>query len=119
MDGDRPGVAHVTVVYALLFLAMGVAYVPWMAGYSEDAEDVRPSLQGAALGLWGMVVRLMIVVLLVVAPQIVADGGWGRWMLVALGGQVVFLLSIAAYGGRWRRTRPDSAPRRDSAEAVG
>jgi OPA family glycerol-3-phosphate transporter-like MFS transporter len=119
MDGDRPGAAHVTVVYALIFLAMGLAYVPWMAGYSEDAENVRPSLQGAALGLWGMVVRLMIVGLLVVAPQMVAGGGWGAWMLVALGGQVLFLLSIAAYGGRWRRARPVSARRRDSAKAVG
>ncbi|WP_051458753.1 MFS transporter [Microbispora sp. ATCC PTA-5024] len=108
---ENPGVAHVTAVYGLIFLAMGVAYVPWMAGYSEDAEDVRPSLQGAALGLWGMVVRVMIVGLLVAAPQVVAGGGWGSWLVVALGGQVVFLLSIAAYGGPWRRARAAVAPR--------
>jgi OPA family glycerol-3-phosphate transporter-like MFS transporter len=107
IGGERPGTVHIAAVYALLFLAMGVAYVPWMANFSENAEDVRASLQGAALGLWGMVVRIMIVVLLVVAPQVVTAGGWGAWLLVALGGQVVFLATLAAFRGRWRRARPD------------
>ncbi|MER6949395.1 MFS transporter [Nonomuraea sp. NPDC000554] len=100
--------AHVTLVYALLFLFLGVAYVPWMANFSEDAEDVDSRLQGAALGLWGMVVRVMVVALLVVSPLVVAAGGWGAWLLVALAGQVVFLLSMAAYKGRWRTSRAAS-----------
>ncbi|GAA3816770.1 MFS transporter [Sphaerisporangium flaviroseum] len=107
MGGDPPGTGHITAVYALVFLAMGVAYVPWMANYSEDAEDVQASLQGAALGLWGMVVRLMIVALLVTAPQVVTAGGWNTWLLVALGGQVVFLASMAAFHGPWRRAHPE------------
>jgi OPA family glycerol-3-phosphate transporter-like MFS transporter len=102
-----PGVPvwHVTAVYALLFLFMGIAYVPWMANFSENAEDVESRLQGSALGLWGMVVRIMIVVLLVVSPMVVEAGGWGSWLLVALAGQVVFLISMVAHKGRWRRSR--------------
>lgn len=101
-----PGVpaAHVTAVYALLYLFMGVAYVPWMANFSENAEDVESRLQGSALGIWGMVVRVMIVVLLVVSPVVVEAGGWQTWLGVALAGQVVFLISMAAFKGRWRRT---------------
>ncbi|MGP3965959.1 MFS transporter [Nonomuraea sp. 3N208] len=99
-----PGVsaAHVTVVYALLYLFMGVAYVPWMANFSENAEDVESRLQGSALGIWGMVVRVMIVVLLVVSPMVVETGGWQTWLGVALAGQVVFLVSMVAFKGRWR-----------------
>ncbi|MCA2228340.1 MFS transporter [Nonomuraea aurantiaca] len=101
----------VTLVYAILFLVLGVAYVPWMANFSEDAEDVDPRLQGAALGLWGMVVRVMIVALLVISPMVVAASGWGTWLWVALAGQVVFLLSIAAFKGSWRRPRAGESPK--------
>lgn len=100
--GTEVSSAHVTLVYAFLFLFMGVAYVPWMANFSENAEDVDSRLQGAALGIWGMVVRVMIVVLLVVAPRVVVVGGWHAWLLVGLVGQVVFLASMAAFKGRWR-----------------
>ncbi|WP_327091537.1 MFS transporter [Nonomuraea sp. NBC_01738] len=101
---------HVTVVYALMFLFMGIAYVPWMANFSEDAEDVESRLQGAALGIWGMVVRVMIVVLLVVSPLVVAASGWRTWLLVCLAGQVIFLASMAAFRGRWR-VRREAAPK--------
>ncbi|WP_433430129.1 MFS transporter [Nonomuraea sp. CA-141351] len=100
--------AHVTVVFALLYLFMGIAYVPWMANFSEDAEDVDSRLQGSALGIWGMVVRIMIVVLLVVSPIVVGAGGWQTWLIVALAGQVVFLISMAAFRGRWSNA---TAPR--------
>ncbi|MEO3791209.1 MFS transporter [Nonomuraea sp. B10E15] len=102
-----PGVptAHVTIVYALILLFMGIAYVPWMASFSENAEDVESRLQGSALGIWGMVVRVMIVVLLVVSPIVVEAGGWQTWLTVALAGQVVFLVSMAAFKGRWRPER--------------
>ncbi|MEU8246762.1 MFS transporter [Nonomuraea sp. NPDC048916] len=101
--GQNVSAGHVTLVYAALFLCLGVAYVPWMANFSEDAEDVESRLQGAALGIWGMVVRVMIVVLLVVSPMVVESGGWDAWLYVALAGQAVFLLSMLAYKGGWRR----------------
>lgn len=105
-----PGVpaAQVTVVYALLYLFMGIAYVPWMANFSENAEDVDPRLQGSALGIWGMVVRVMIVVMLVVSPMVVEASGWRTWLIVGLAGQVVFLASMAAFKGRWSNA---TAPR--------
>jgi OPA family glycerol-3-phosphate transporter-like MFS transporter len=93
---------HVIVVWALLYLVLGIAYVPWMANFSENAEDVDARLQGAALGIWGMVVRVMIVALLVISPLVVAAGGWQTWLLVALAGQVVFLAAMLVFKGRWR-----------------
>ncbi|GAA4066691.1 MFS transporter [Nonomuraea soli] len=100
--GERPGAVLIAFVYALLFVFLGLAYVPWMAGFSEDAEDVDPRLQGAALGMWGMVVRIMVVVLLVSATQVAETSGWATWLFIAMAGQVVFLVSIAAFRGRWR-----------------
>ncbi|WP_219529831.1 MFS transporter [Nonomuraea guangzhouensis] len=109
--GTGATVGRVTLVYAILFLVLGIAYVPWMANFSEDAEDVDPRLQGAALGLWGMVVRIMIVALLVISPMVVAAGGWGTWLWVALVGQVIFLASVAAFKGSWRRPRAADSPK--------
>lgn len=103
--GTGASFSQVVVVYGLLFVALGIGYVPWMANFSEDAEDVDSRLQGAALGLWGMVVRVMIVGLLLVAPAVVKIGGWHSWLLVGLGGQIVFLASIAAFRGAWRPDR--------------
>ncbi|MFG1684469.1 MFS transporter [Nonomuraea sp. NPDC049269] len=109
--GTGATIGRVTLVYAILFLVLGVAYVPWMANFSEDAEDVDPRLQGAALGLWGMVVRVMIVALLVISPMVVKAGGWGTWLWVALAGQVIFLASVAAFKGSWRRPRLGDSPK--------
>lgn len=100
---------HITAVYALMFLFMGVAYVPWMANFSEDAEDVESRLQGAALGIWGMVVRVMIVALLIVSPLVVKAGGWQAWLLVGLGGQVIFLAALPAFRGARRAASPQVA----------
>ncbi|WP_157245603.1 MFS transporter [Nonomuraea typhae] len=103
--GSGTSATRVTVLFALMFLFMGVAYVPWMANFSENAEDVESRLQGAALGIWGMVVRVMIVALLVISPGVVAAGGWQTWLGVALAGQVIFLASMAAFKGGWRPVR--------------
>ncbi|MEU6998394.1 MFS transporter [Nonomuraea sp. NPDC046570] len=108
--GQPVSTAHGAAVWAVVFLCLGVAYVPWMANFSEDAEDVQPALQGAALGLWGMVVRVMVVVLLVVAPLVVTAGGWSVWIMVTIGGQAVFLVSMAAFKGRWRTTASADVP---------
>ncbi|TXK39891.1 MFS transporter [Nonomuraea sp. C10] len=104
--GAGASATHVVVVYAMLFLALGIAYVPWMANFSENAEDVDARLQGSALGLWGMVVRVMIVAMLVVSPQVVAAAGWETWLMVGLGGQVLFLLTLAAFKGPWLTRAP-------------
>jgi MFS family permease len=106
LTGTGASPTHVVIVYAGLFVAMGVAYVPWMANFSENAEDVDARLQGSALGLWGLTVRVMIVTMLVVSPQVVAAGGWQAWLGVALGGQVLFLLSLAAFKGPWLTRAP-------------
>lgn len=104
--GTPASPVQVAIVYGALFVALGIGYVPWMANFSEDAEDVDPRLQGAALGLWGMVVRVMIVVMLLVAPAVVKVGGWQTWLIVALVGQVIFAGALAAFRGPWRSPAP-------------
>ncbi|WP_162794767.1 MFS transporter [Nonomuraea lactucae] len=91
------------IVGALLGGSLGVAYAPWMAKYSEDAEDVDPRLQGTAWGLFGFLTKAIAVVGLLVIPRVVAATSWQTWLLVALCCLVLFVPAIFLFHGAWRR----------------
>jgi MFS family permease len=96
------------VVNALLGTALAVAYAPWMALFSENVEDIRPELQATAWGLFGLSVRVMIVVLLVAAPAVTAaaGGSWTTWLVFALVCNAALIPAVFLFGGAWRQVRP-------------
>ena len=106
VDAGHAGVGQLIVVNALLGAVMAAAYAPWMALFSEDVEDMRPDLQATAWGAYGLAVRLMIVIVLLIAPTVAAGGtGWARWLVVALVCNALFVPAIFLFGGGWRPTR--------------
>lgn len=104
--GD-PGVSHLHLMItgALLGGALGVAYGPWMANYSEDAEDVDPRLQGSAWGIFGALSKIMAVVVLFVIPHLVEAAGWRTWLAIAALCLVLFIPAVFAFHGPWRAHR--------------
>ncbi|OLT00630.1 hypothetical protein BJF90_34410 [Pseudonocardia sp. CNS-004] len=82
---------------------LGAAYAPWMANFSEDAEDIDPRLQGTAWGLFSFLVKAMAVVVLLVVPHVVAAAGWQIWMAGTAGCMALFAVAICFFGGPWRR----------------
>ncbi|GAA5122036.1 MFS transporter [Pseudonocardia adelaidensis] len=88
---------------------LGAAYAPWMANFSEDAEDIDPRLQGTAWGLFSFLVKAMAVVVLLVVPHVVAAAGWQVWMAATAGCMALFAVAICFFGGPWRRTAPAAA----------
>ncbi|MEV4291591.1 MFS transporter [Nonomuraea bangladeshensis] len=114
-----PGVSSGTlmVVGALLGGSLGVAYAPWMANYSEDAEDADPRLQGTAWGLFGFLSKGIAVIGLLVIPRVVEATGWQTWLYVALGCLVLFVPAILMFNGPWRRT--DRTPVKVAVKAEG
>jgi MFS family permease len=116
VDAGQAGVGQLIVVNVLLGAVMAAAYAPWMALFSEDVEDLRPDLQATAWGVYGLVVRLMIVVVLLIAPTVAAGGtGWARWLVVALVCNALFVPAIFLFGGGWHHARRD---RRRTTEAA-
>ncbi|GAB2986490.1 MFS transporter [Amycolatopsis acidiphila] len=97
------GTVHLMITGALLGGALGVAYGPWMANYSEDAEDVDPRLQGTAWGIYGFLAKAVAVVALFVIPRVVEAGGWGTWLMVATVCLALFIPAALMFHGRWRR----------------
>lgn len=105
--GSGPGMMMLSATGALLGAFMGIAFVPWMANFSEDAEDVKAILQGAAWGAWGMSIRVMILGVLLICPLVVeAAGSWTTWMIIATGCEVLFIPAVFLFKGPWRSARP-------------
>lgn len=90
---------------ALLGGALGIAYCPWMANFSEDAENIDPRLQGTAWGMYGFMSKAVAVIVLLILPQIVAAGGWSTWLVVANICMLLFIPSTLFFYGPWRRGR--------------
>ncbi|WP_106348476.1 MFS transporter [Antricoccus suffuscus] len=105
--GD-PNTSTVTLAItgAILGGAMGAAYSPWMANYSENSEDLDPRLQGLTWGIFYLVVRLASVALTIIAPIIVKQtGSWQTWIIVCVVGVAVFIVLMPFYKGPWTRAQ--------------
>jgi OPA family glycerol-3-phosphate transporter-like MFS transporter len=105
--------SHTTIMITGMLLGgtLGWAYVPWMANFSQDAEDVDPRLQGTAWGIYGFVGKVMAIVALLVIPRVVAAYGWGTWLIVANICMAVFIPATLLFHGPWlRRQVPAGIP---------
>jgi MFS family permease len=110
----RPAVSapQLMIAAAVLGACLAAAYAPWMANYSEDAEDADPRLQGTAWGIFGFLSRIVAVLVLLVVPWIVAAAGWQAWLAISLTCLLAFLPAVFGFGGPWRREpqRPNGQP---------
>jgi MFS family permease len=103
-------IAALVVTGMLLGSCLALAFAPWMANFSENAEDIDPRLQGTTWGLFAFVTKVMAVVVLLVAPLVVAAAGWSSWLLVTLVCLAAFGIAILFFEGPWRRQQLDGTP---------
>ena len=59
------------VLLTLLAVCIGITYAPWMASFTETVERRNPALTATGLAAWGMIVRLVVAVSIVVLPHVV------------------------------------------------
>lgn len=70
------GEAHPTytafaVVLSTLALFLGMAFAPWMAGFTETVEKHNPALTATGLSVWGFTIRMIAGVAVVLGPVVV------------------------------------------------
>ncbi|HXQ18979.1 MAG TPA: MFS transporter [Acidimicrobiales bacterium] len=58
-------------VSILLGLAIGVAYTPWMASYTEQVEAHNPALAATGLAVWGWILRIVVAASFLILPQVI------------------------------------------------
>jgi len=59
------------LVIALLAVTVGLAYCPWMAGYTEQVEHRNPALTASGLAVWGWILRIVVAVSFIVLPRVI------------------------------------------------
>jgi MFS family permease len=101
------------IICALLGLTGPVAYVGWMAGYTETIEDVNPALVATGIAVWGFVVRATVVVSSLAFSFVVVNtqvgGQWATWWWVCIAGGILFLPTVFLTNGYWSPARANAA----------
>ena len=101
------------VICALLGLTGPVAYVGWMAGYTETIEDVNPALVATGIAVWGFVVRAVVVISSLafsfVVVNIQVGSQWATWWWVCIAGGILFLPTVFLTSGYWSPARANAA----------
>ena len=59
------------VILAALAFTLGVAYVPWMASFTETVEDRNPALTATGLAIWGWIVRVVVFAAYMLLPTVI------------------------------------------------
>jgi MFS family permease len=82
--GHHPSYYTVALLLAIMSFALGVAYTPWMASFTETVESRNPALIATGLAIWGWIIRIVIFVAFLIIPAVVNS----VTPLVNYGGQV-------------------------------
>ncbi|HVC71489.1 MAG TPA: MFS transporter [Acidimicrobiales bacterium] len=73
MQVDHPHTGYYSnvLVVVLLAVAIGCAYSPWMANYTEQLEAHNPALSATGLAVWGWILRLVVAASFLVLPRVI------------------------------------------------
>jgi MFS transporter, ACS family, D-galactonate transporter len=69
--GLQPSYYTLAVILALLSFALGVAYTPWMASFTETVEAHNPALTATGLAIWGWIIRVVVFASFLLIPVVI------------------------------------------------
>jgi MFS family permease len=69
--GHHTGYYHLAALVAILSFTLGVAYVPWMASFTETVEARNPALTATGLAIWGWIIRVVVFVSYLFIPVVI------------------------------------------------
>ncbi|MGI8753032.1 MAG: MFS transporter [Acidimicrobiales bacterium] len=64
---DLAGILAGTAVF------LGIAYTPWMAGFTETVEHHNPALTATGLAVWGWIIRVVVFASYLILPFVVTS----------------------------------------------
>ncbi len=69
--GHHVGYYQLAIITAALAFCLGVAYVPWMASFTETVEDRNPALTATGLAIWGWILRVVVFAAYLILPVVI------------------------------------------------
>lgn len=105
------------ILLAISALVGPIAYVTWMAAFTEMLEEINPALVATGMAVQGSVLRAVVVLSTIGFLAVVASSStslfdasrWATWWWVCLGGLVVFLFTVFVNPGPWSSARARAA----------
>jgi MFS family permease len=70
-SGHHTGYYHLAILAAALSFCLGVAYVPWMASFTETVEAHNPALTATGLAIWGWILRVVVFASTMLLPSVI------------------------------------------------
>jgi MFS family permease len=71
--GRHPSYSTMAAILAISSITLGIAYVAWMASYTELIEARNPALIATGLAIWGWVIRIVVCVSALLVPVVVTS----------------------------------------------
>jgi ACS family D-galactonate transporter-like MFS transporter len=71
--GHHPSYYTMAIIVAALSFCLGVAYVPWMASFTETVEARNPALIATGLAIWGWIIRIVVFVAYLIVPLVITS----------------------------------------------
>jgi MFS family permease len=71
--GHHPSYYTMAIILAVLSFCLGVAYVPWMASFTETVEARNPALTATGLAIWGLIIRIVVFVSYLIIPIVITS----------------------------------------------
>ena len=118
--GQPTTVVLMGAILVILSIGIGCYNVTWLAAFSETVEDINPALVGTGMGLYGSVIRVVVVLASLGFSLVVGNSGnWLAWWWICALGLVVFLPVVFTLHGYWTTKRSREAIReREAAEGL-
>jgi MFS family permease len=69
--GHKVGYYDIAIILAALAFCLGVAYVPWMASFTETVEARNPALTATGLAIWGWIIRITVFASYMLLPTVI------------------------------------------------
>jgi MFS family permease len=69
--GHHPSYYTMAIILAALSFCLGVAYVPWMASFTETVEARNPALIATGLAIWGLIIRFVVAASFFIIPVVI------------------------------------------------
>jgi MFS family permease len=83
--GHHPSYYTMAIILTVSSVTLGIAYVTWMASFTETVEARNPALIATGLAIWGLTIRIVVFASFLVIPVVINT----VTPLVTYGGNVV------------------------------
>jgi MFS family permease len=71
--GRHPSYYTMAIILTVSSITLGVAYVTWMASFTETVEARNPALIATGLAIWGLMIRLVVFASYLVIPLVITS----------------------------------------------